>query len=107
MRPRRILKRKRAVKLCEIQKTQRLLEILFGFAGEAHDDVGSDADGAARSPDQDDFFEILFPRVRALHGAQYARGARLHRKVHVIAERWRGIDGLDVNTAELRSLRRQ
>ena len=84
VRPRRIFESEQRVEFHFPQQAESFLEMFFGLAGKAQDDVGGDADLALGGADQGDFFEILFAGVSASHSAQNFRGARLHREMDVI-----------------------
>ena len=94
-----------AVVLRGVEQAESVGEIFVGFAGEADDDVGGDADGAARGADQSDFFEIFAARIGAAHGFENARGAGLHREMNVIAQGGDAIDGFDDVGAEIAGMR--
>ena len=51
------------------------------------------------------FFEVLLASVRALHGAENTRRARLHGQMHVVAQGRDGIDGVDDIGAEIARVR--
>src|SRR5690348_2525481 len=55
---RRIRERKNAVVLRGVEEREGFGEIGIGFAREADDDIRGDADGATRSANPGDFFEI-------------------------------------------------
>ena len=88
-----------------VEQREGLLEVCFGLAGEADDDVRGDADGPAGGANPGDLFEILVARVSAPHGTQNARRAGLHRQMNVIAERGNFVDGIDDLAVEIVRMR--
>src|SRR5579864_4982830 len=93
--PRGILEGKHAIVFDGIEQAKGLFEIGFRFPGEAYDDVGSEADFAARGLYPGDALEILLARVEALHGIEHTARAALYGKVYVVAEGGNGLDGVD------------
>ena len=59
------------------------MEVLFGLAGKANDDVGREGDVRNGRAEPIDQCEVLLPRVAAVHCLEDARGPRLHGKVEV------------------------
>src|SRR5580704_15963068 len=92
--PGRIIERVHAIIMDAVEQRESCLEVAVALAGKADDDVGSDADGAARSADPLDFFEIFVARVGAQHGFQDRRRSGLHGKMDMVAERGSFVDRL-------------
>ena len=93
--PARVLEAEQRIVFHFVQQRQRLLEVLFGLAGKAHDDVGGDGDVAARLLHPIDAAHVFVARVEPLHASQHVRGSGLHRKMHVIAQHRIVVDGVD------------
>src|SRR3546814_4149356 len=77
---------------------ERRLKILFGFAGEADDEVARDRDIGAHGTHALDDAKIAVDRMAAVHRGEDAVAARLHRQV----EEGRS----EEHTSELQSLMR-
>ena len=84
-----------------LQKVERLLEILLGFAREAHDNVCGDGNLALCLFHPRNSLHILLARVEALHAAQHVAGSALHRKVYVVTEDRIGVNGINDGLDEI------
>src|SRR5262249_60340641 len=84
-----------------VEQDERLLEIGFGFAWEADDDVSGEADVAACGLHPRNTLEILLTSVEALHSIEATSRATLHRQMHVVAERGHGVNGSNDVAAEV------
>ena len=62
---------------------QRVLEVLLGLAGKAHDDVGRECDAGHGVLDAARKREEVLAGVAAVHGLEHARGAALHGQVQL------------------------
>src|SRR6266568_9080797 len=82
-----------------------MLEVFFGFAREAHDDVAGDADIAVGGLHPRNSFEVLLTSVEALHGVEHAGGSALDWEMHVIAERRHCVDGFNDVFSEIAGVR--
>ena len=81
------------------------LEIILGFAGEAHDEIRRHADVRAHGAQLADLLLEFDRGVAALHGRQDAVGTGLHGQVQVVGQlRHAGI-GLDQRIGELQRVR--
>src|SRR5712692_866660 len=99
--PRRILEAEDAVVFDFIEQQKGLLEIGLSLPGEAHDDIGGNADLTLCRLHPRDALEILISRVETLHRVQHAGRAALDGQVDVIAEGGDGIDGCNDVTAKI------
>ena len=61
----------------------RLLEIVFSFTGETHDDIGGDSGAVQCCLDLADDFHVLIQRILSAHFPQDCRACRLERQVQM------------------------
>src|SRR3989449_3912199 len=89
-----------------LDERQRLLEVVFGLAGEPDDDVGRERDPGYRPAQRRHHGEIARPVVAPQHPLEHARATALDRQVHVLAHGGRLPQGRDHTVREIRGIGR-
>src|SRR5688572_12379148 len=105
--PRAVDEAERLIEADRANQRERLLEVLFGLAGIAHDEVRRQRDAGAHGLQLLDLRNVLLGRVAALHELQDAVRAALHRQVQVARELRHRRVGADERVRELRRMRRR
>src|ERR1035438_10202892 len=91
---RRVLEAEQRIVLHFVEQLEGFLEIGFGLAGKAHDDVGGQRHVALGVLDPGDALDVLIAGIEPLHRGEYAAGTGLHGQVDVIAEHGIGVHGV-------------
>ena len=86
-RSRRVFEGKRAGIADVADQAKRGGKVIFGFAGEAHDEVGGERKIGPRGFEPGDHVHVVRPRMAAVHGSENAVGTRLNRQMQLRHQR--------------------
>src|ERR1035438_8541209 len=94
--PGRVLEGKNAIVTDFVEQAQGLAELGFGLAREADDHVRGNTDLlVAGGLHPSDPLQVFLAGIMAEHGLKHARRSALDWQMHVVAERWDGINRVD------------